>query len=567
MGLAAVNPPYRLPLRSGPRPAPIAPRNAHESSLMRRLILSVLALLALPAAAAPGSPDNLKAHVVYLADDARAGREPGTEGFEASAQYVARAFKRAGLKPGADGAWRQKVPLVTARREFTTASFELIVPGRARVLAELEDFIAAKPVDREAYDITAPLVFAGYGVVDDETGYDDYGAIDARGKIVVVFSGAPKLFDGTKRAYLGSTEVKRETAAARGAVGLLTVPTRESEAQSPFARAVERSGDPGAAFVGANGLAHVAAPGIAASARMSVVGARALFASAATTFEALQEQEAKGAPLHAFEMPAMARLNGATRIRRVDSVNVVGLLEGTDPALKNEVVIIGAHLDHLGVRRNAKEGEDAIRNGAMDNAIGVSMLIETAKRLKKAKLRRSLVFVAFTGEEMGLLGSKYFAKNPPLGGRRIVGVVNLDMPLTLFPLADIIGFGAERSSLGPLIEKTAGEMGLALTPDPYPEEGIFARSDHFSFVVEQGAPAVFLFTGVQNDGEKIFREFMKTHYHRPSDDLKLPIDWASAALFADLNARLAERVANDDLAPRWNEGDYFGEKFGRKQAE
>ncbi|NWG70187.1 MAG: M28 family peptidase [Parvularculaceae bacterium] len=537
------------------------------SSVAARLSAAALVLLSVPAAAETAvSPESLKSHVAYLASDALEGRQPGTAGYESAAAYVERAFKKAGLKPGADRKWRQSVPLVLTRREFMTASFELIGPGGAMKLAELEDFIPVKPVDREAFDVRAPLAFAGYGVVDEESGYDDYGTLDVRGRIVVVFSGAPKSFEGAKRAYLGSNEAKLKTAAARGAIGVLTVPTRESEAQSPFARAVERADQPGASYVGADGRAHVPAPQIAAAARLSVEGARALFASATTSFDALEAAEADGRPLHAFEMPAQARLNGATRLTRIESDNVVGLVEGSDKKLKDEVVIIGAHLDHLGVRRNAKEGEDAIRNGAMDNAMGISMLIETAKKLKELKPRRTLAFVAFTGEEMGLLGSKYFAKNPPLGGRRIVGVVNLDMPLPLYPLADVIGFGAERSSLGALIAATGAEMGLALTPDPYPEEGIFARSDHFSFVVEHGTPAVFLFTGVKNGGEQIFRDFMKTHYHRPSDDLSLPIDWDSAARFAELNARLAQRIADADAAPTWNPGDYFGERFGKKAA-
>ncbi|MEQ1931961.1 MAG: M28 family peptidase, partial [Parvularculaceae bacterium] len=311
--------------------------------------------------------------------------------------------------------------------------------------------------------------------------------------------------------------------------------------------------------------AHVAAPGLSASARMSAAGARALFAAAGTTFDDLQAAEADGKPLHAFQMPGRVKLGGSTRIRRIESPNVVGIIEGADPELKNEVVVISAHLDHLGKRRNGKPGEDIIRNGAMDNAMGVSMLIETANRLKKSPPRRSVVFVAFTGEEKGLLGSKYFAKNPPLGARTIIGNVNLDMPLTLFPLGDVIGFGAERSSLGPLISSVAAEMGLSLTPDPYPEEGIFTRSDHFSFVVEQGVPAVFLAAGIKNGGQEAFRDFMKTHYHRPSDDMNLPIDWQSSALFADLNVRLAMRIANDDAAPTWNEGDYFGKRFGKKR--
>ena len=514
-----------------------------------------------------GSPaDRIKAHVAYLASDALEGREPGTAGYDQAAAYVQRELEKAGVKPGADGGWFQQVPLVVTERVMADAGFDLMSPsGARRRLAEFEDFVLRKPTDRERIAVEAQLAFVGYGVRDDETGYDDYGQIDVTGKIVVMFSSAPRAFEGAKRAYLGSTDVKRRLAAERGAVGLVVLPTLEDEEETPWERVAEGAKDPAAAFLGADGLAHAPGAGVAANARLSASGGRLLFAGARASFDDLRADEAANRPLHAFPMPGAARVGGMTRISRIESPNVVGIVEGRDRRLRDEVVVISAHLDHLGKRRNPKPGEDSIRNGAMDNATGVAMLIETAQKLAKAPPRRSVVFVAFTAEERGLIGSEYFAKNPPLGDRTIVSNVNLDMPMTLYPLGDVIGFGAERSSLGPLIERLAGEMGLALTPDPYPEEGIFARSDHFSFVVEQGVPAVFLMAGLQNGGDLAFQEFMKKHYHRPSDDTSLPIDYEAAATFAELNARIAVRIADDDAVPVWNPGDYFGERFGKKK--
>ncbi|MEQ1929564.1 MAG: hypothetical protein ABL957_03400, partial [Parvularculaceae bacterium] len=216
--------------------------------------LSLTACAAVPA----GSPEAIKAHVAYLASDALEGREPGTSGYGEAADYVVAAFRKAGLKPGADGAWFQNVPLVMTERELAGAEFEMIAPsGERRKLAYLEDYVAGKPLDREVFAVEGAAVFAGYGVIDADTGYDDYGSIDVRGKIAVVFSGAPKSFEGAKRAYLGESDFKKANAAARGAIGLITLPTRQSEATSPWERAVERAHSPEAAYVGPNGLAHV----------------------------------------------------------------------------------------------------------------------------------------------------------------------------------------------------------------------------------------------------------------------------------------------------------------------
>ena len=254
-----------------------------------------------------------------------------------------------------------------------------------------------------------------------------------------------------------------------------------------------------------------------------------------------------------------------TSQEEITSPNGVGVIRGTDPELADEFVVFSAHLDGLG--RGAPEDGDDIYNGAYDNAMGVALMIETARALAKAPPRRSVLFLAVTGEERGLLGSDYFAHYPTVPSASLVANVNLDMPLFLYPLADLVAFGAEHSSLKAPVAAAAEAEGFLLTPDPLPEETLFVRSDQYSFV-RKGVPAVFLVSGFNSadealDGEELFRAHLTTHYHRPSDDLELPVDWDSALRFARTKARIGQLVGNDDLRPTWNEGDFFGEKFGR----
>jgi len=177
--------------------------------------------------------------------------------------------------------------------------------------------------------------------------------------------------------------------------------------------------------------------------------------------------------------------------------------------------------------------------------------------------RRSMIFLVNTAEEKGLIGAEYFARNPPVPASQIVGDVNLDMPILTYDFTDVVAFGADRSSIGPAVKRAAAKMNIKLSPDPMPDEGVFTRSDHYRFV-EQGIPAVFLMTGFANGGEKAFTHFMKTNYHKPSDDLKQKINYSAGAKFAKLNYEITKELADADAAPQWNNGDFFGTRFGRK---
>ena len=235
-------------------------------------------------------------------------------------------------------------------------------------------------------------------------------------------------------------------------------------------------------------------------------------------------------------------------------------MPGADPVLAKEVVILSAHLDHIGVSAGG-EG-DRINNGALDNAIGIASLIEEAKRFTASGKppRRTVMFLAVTGEEKGLIGSSYFVDHPTVPLADIVADVNLDMPILLYPFEDMIVYGADRSTLGPIVRRAVNSAGVDLSPDPMPEQGIFVRSDHFRFV-QKGIPSVFLWPGQKGPGKAAVEHFMSTNYHKPSDDLTQPILWDQGVRFVDVNYRIAREIADGAERPLWNRGDYFGRLY------
>jgi Zn-dependent M28 family amino/carboxypeptidase len=261
----------------------------------------------------------------------------------------------------------------------------------------------------------------------------------------------------------------------------------------------------------------------------------------------------------AEQLPGALSVSLKTEIKPVESANVAGLLQGSDPALGQEVVVYSAHLDHVGVGSAVKG--DTIYNGAMDNAVGIASLIEEAKRFKASGKppRRSILFLAVTAEEKGLVGSDYFAQHPTVPKASIVADVNLDMPIITYKFEDVVAFGADHSTLGDLVRKAAADRGLASSPDPMPEEGLFVRSDHYRFV-QEGIPSVFLWPGKAGPGKTAVETFLATNYHKPQDELVQtpPIDWEAGVRFVDINYTIARTIADADERPRWHKGDFFG---------
>ncbi len=514
-------------------------------------------------------PDAIRAHVRFLADDLLEGRGTGTRGYQLAANYVAAQLEAVGLEPaGNDGTYFQPVAFRKADLVPGESSLTLYREGVARRLEHGEHYLLSANLVRERSRVRAPLVFVGFGVTAPELDHDDYAGIDAAGKIAVLLSGAPARFPHNERAYFSSSRLKLENAASHGAVGVLTVQSAVDRRRRPWPALVRRSGFASMRWLNEDNEPVGVANAIRAAAQLSLDGAEAVFEGAPQRLEDVLSRAGNGGP-QPFDLAFEAELDVATRHERVESPNVIGQRRGSDPELRDEYVVYSAHLDHVGIGEPV-DG-DAIYNGAMDNAVWVAVMIEIARAFATLEEppRRSVLFLAVTGEEKGLLGSDYFMSRPTVPREQIVANLNLDAGPVMHALHEIIPTGAEHSSLAVVVERVAAQMDLRVSPDPEPEEVLFIRSDQYSFV-RWGVPAVFMNLGLETgepdrDGAALKDEWRRTRYHQPADDLNQPMDLDAAALFANTNFLLGFHVASDADRPTWNPGDFFGEKFGSPQ--
>lgn len=510
------------------------------------------------------SADAIRAHITFLADDAMRGREAGSPEYEIAAAYVASRFIEYGLKPAGDaGSYLQKVAMTTYVPSEGRITLAPRGGGAAVPLVFGDDYIPGGTPLSPTVKLDAPLVFAGFGVVAPGYKQDDYRGLDVKGKIVVILAGAPKWFQGEERAHYGNAVTKRMAAAAHGAAGVITVYTPTRQTVSPFERLKLNWSETAMAWTDKAGKPWFPGGSVAPIATIGLSGAAKLFAGAPTSLDQVMAaaESATAVKMPRFALPMRASVELTNKIGTGTSSNVAGMIEGSDPKLKNEVVVLSGHLDHEGV--GAAQNGDTIYNGAMDNASGIATMLEVAHAFKHDGVRpkRSVMFLAVTAEEKGLVGADYFAHNPTVPKGSLVANVNLDMPILSYDFTDIIAFGADRSTIGGAVKRAADSLGLAVTPDPTPDQGIFTRSDHYRFV-QQGVPSVFLKTGPANGGAEADKLFRTTRYHRPNDDLTQTIDYAAGAKFALVNYAIAKELADTPDRPRWNKGDFFGTQFG-----
>lgn len=529
---------------------------------MKILLAALLAATPLAAATPAFSPDRIKAHVAFLADDLLEGRGTGTRGHEIAAAYVAAQFAAFGLTPGAkDGSWYQQVRLQEQKPGATPAQVVLTGPNGVKTYAQGSDVLVAVNRRDAVTDVEGEVVFAGYGLDAPAQGFNDYAGLDVRGKIVAVLSGAPADRPDEIAAHLQNRNVKAAAAAARGAIGLINLPTAASERRSgAWSKSVTASAIPSMTYVGADGLASDAAPSLKANATFNRAAADALFTGSPQAYATIYAEAGtpKARP-KSFTLPTRVRITATAAFRTVTSPNVIGILPGSDPRLKAEVVVLMGHLDHLGIGPEIKG--DRIYNGALDNAAGIATMLEVARAFAAGPSpRRTMMFVANTAEEKGLLGAEVLANDPPMPIGNFAAVVDLDQPMLLYDFSDVIAFGGDHSTMGVAIARGAAKAGVELAPDPMPEQAIFTRSDHYTFV-KRGVPAVLLATGHGNGGKAAWDNYLSTDYHQPSDDMKLPINWAAGAKYAKVNFLIAKELADAPVRPRWYSGDYFGATF------
>jgi Zn-dependent M28 family amino/carboxypeptidase len=550
---------------------------SHRSGFLLVLVSLCGLILGQPGLAQPSSPGEadveqgmaairgqaIRAHMRFLSDDLLEGRATATRGYDIAAKYVAANFEALGLEPaGTGGTYFQSVPMVRMTTDEPECSLALLREGQRTELQFGRDF--ATSYAGTASSVTAPVVFAGYGVTAPELGYDDYAGIDVKGKIVALLIGAPPTFPHDQRAYYSDPRLRLRNAAAHGAAGALGIATPMFDRMFPWERMVENIRLPLMTWVDAAGRPSYAPPLGAALSRKAAEG---LFAGTPHSLaDVFQAAEAGRPP--SFELPVQASLSIAGRNESMASPNVLAVLPGSDPRLKDEYVVLSAHLDHLGV--STPVAGDTIYNGAYDNASGIAILLEVAQALSRLPVapRRSVLFLATTGEEERDNSSEFFAHYPTRPIDHIVANVNLDMVLMLYPLRDVIAFGAEHGTLDGTVKEAAHRLGIAVSPDPFPEQAMLIRSDNFSFI-QQGVPAISLTVGFQKDGsasggQALWGAWMHERYHQPGDDMSQAMDFGAGEQFAKLNFLITYLLAQDDKPPSWNPGDFFGDKFRRR---
>jgi len=505
------------------------------------------------------SASAVKSHMTFLASDALKGREAGTPEYEVAAEYVASRFMALGLEPiGEDDTYFQTVTLRTTSRDLDGSSVRI---GRTTISTPGEAVVGASPVSDDS-GAEAEVVFAGYGISAPDLGWDDYEGLDVEGKYVAYVRGFPAdVMASDIGAHLSGSGEVAKTAEEKGAIGVIILWTGDLQKRYPFERFAAGAARASMTWVGPDGTPNVSAPSFVAGAAFSEAAATKLFAGEETTFAQISETLAAGENPKSFALKKKVRIRQKSKSEDVTSRNVAAVLPGSDPELRDEYVVLTAHLDHIGLSQTV-DG-DNINNGAMDNAAGVASMLEAAHAFKHSGKapKRSVIFLAVTAEEKGLLGAEYWVNNPTVPIGNVVANVNLDMPVLLYDFTDVTAFGAERSSLGPIVARAVAKKGVTLSPDPMPEQNLFVRSDHYRFV-QKGIPSVFLMTGFANGGETIWGEFFAQHYHKPSDDTSNAIDWEAGAKFAEINYLIANEIANASDRPSWNEGDFFGELYG-----
>ena len=492
------------------------------------------------------------AHVEYLASDALEGRGTGTPGFEKAAVYVEKEFREAGLKPGGMDGYAQPVEFNVVQLDETKSSLELVRGGRVQPVKFGEEAYLMAGASTSGR-VQGKAVFVGYGLSIPEAHYDDLAGQNLSGKIAVYVTGGPASIPAEVKAHYQSSEERAKAFLKAGAVGVVIL-------QNPRAAEVPWSRMAGARFsqrMELKGVAGAATLWPKVKIMWNPEYAEKLFVGSGHTLQEILDDLKEEKPLPHFPLAVTIRARTAIKRSTAKSENIAGVLPGSDAKLKDEYVVVSAHLDHLGI--GTPVNGDKIYNGAMDDASGVASVIEIAKSTARSamKPKRSILFLAVTGEEKGELGSQYFAAHPTVKGA-IVADINMDMYLPLFPLKYLEVQGLNESTLGDDIRAGCKTAGVEVQADKEPEHVRFIRSDQYSFI-KKGVPSLaFKFGWLAGTPEqKIFQDWYKERYHGPADDVTQPVDKEAAAQFDAILEKLALHVADADGRPQWKKESFF----------
>jgi Zn-dependent M28 family amino/carboxypeptidase len=507
-------------------------------------------------------------HVLVLADDSMEGRDTGSMGLRKAEAYTVERLKEYGLQPAGTHGFYQPIQFLKTQIDEKNSYADLVNAGKQEPLVLGQDAFFSTKVDLPAQEVAAPLVFVGYGLQIPERNYDDYAGLDLKGKVAVYLSGSPEALPNELAAHSQTMAERGKALRAAGAIGVIRI-LNPASLDIPWSRISLNRTRP---------AMRLADPSLQDSAGLKVAlvfnpaYAEKLFAGSGHSFAELAALASDRQPLPRFPLAVSLKAHAAIQETQVQSSNIVAKFPGTDPKLKDQYVVLSAHIDHLGI--GAPINGDRIYNGAIDNGSGCALLIDMADSLlhgdetragqpRAERLRRSVLFVFFTAEEKGLLGSRYFTVHPTVDPHSIVADINVDMFLPIIPLKVLRIQGLEESTLGKDAADIARSLGVKPVPDPEPLRNLFIRSDQYNFILH-GIPSVIMdvFAEPGTPDAQVLKDWLTNRYHAPSDDAKQPIDFHAAALYEEIVRRLIVETAIDGSRPAW-----FRDSFFRRYSE
>ena len=494
------------------------------------------------------------AHVKFLADDSLEGRNTGGEGLRKAEAYAVEQLQKAGLEPAGVNGFYQPVRLNQFQVDESKSSLALVSKGKTEPLSFADDAFPSSRATRSTVHLEAPMVFVGYGLKIPENNLDELAGLDLHGKVAVYLAGSPADIPAALASHYQTAEERWKALRTAGAIGTVAI-LNPASMDIPWSRISLNRDQPSMDLAGSE---FNETPGLQLGVTFNPASAEKLFAGSGHTFAELAELGKARKPLPRFPLAVSLKANATIQNTPVESANIVAKLPGSDATLKDEFVVLSAHIDHLGV--GAPINGDRIYNGAMDDGSGSALVLDMAANLKAhpAETKRSILFVLVTAEEKGLLGSKYFAAHPTVPPKSIVADINVDMFLPIVPLKILTIQGIDESDLGRRAAAIAESMGLKPIADPEPLRNRFIRSDQYSFI-KKGVPAVKVDVGFElgTPEQKIFKDWLTNRYHAPSDDVNQPVDLGTAASYEEFTRRLLLDAANAADRPEWKKDSFF----------
>jgi Zn-dependent M28 family amino/carboxypeptidase len=491
--------------------------------------------------------------VKVISDDKFEGRDTGSTGERQAQEYIVEQLKGLGVEPAGSNGFYQTVKLKMLTIVEADSQLALIRDGKAQPLTlGVEAYISTR--FPPAPKVEAPLVFVGYGLNIPEKNYNDFAGLDLTNKVAVVLTGSPADIPSALSAHYQSRAERWKALKAAGAIGYVQIPNPASM-DLPWSRMSLNRNHPSMDLIGPE-FDETAGAQLAVT--FNPAYADLLLSGTGHTFAELAALGKERKPLPRFPLAVSINAKTSTHSQNVESTNIVARIAGTDPTLKNEYVVLSAHIDHVGIGEPIKG--DRIYNGAMDNGSGSALLLDIARSLKEThtKLKRSLLLVWVTGEEKGLLGSKYFAAHPTVAAGAMIADINTDMFLPIVPLKVLTVYGLAESDLGDRVTAVGKRLGVKVQPDPLPLLNVFIRSDQYNFV-RHGVPSLMIDVGAVPGSPEAdaLKQWRTERYHAPSDDGDQPVNLATAARYEEVIRALVIEIANDPKRPSWKQDSFF----------